>query len=106
MTYDEYKKQLNAKKQVQKEKIPQFNRRAAGEGEDLRNWQNFQHKYQKKNDDDKSDEIEYESGTEGRFVDRNRLTVKLYLFREYRWRRTSGRIRRGKEKAYHNPALF
>jgi sulfite reductase alpha subunit-like flavoprotein len=67
MTLDEYKKQIEAKKQAQHEKLPQFNRRTAGEGEDPNNWQNFKHVYRKKNPGEESNEedLEEESGAEG-----------------------------------------
>jgi len=66
MTLDEYRRQLEEKKRANQEKLPQFNRRTAGEGEDLGNWQNFKHEYRKKNDNEESDEeVEEGSGAEG-----------------------------------------
>ncbi|CAF0966369.1 unnamed protein product [Adineta steineri] len=64
MTLDEYKKQLEEKKRAQQEKIPQFNRRTAGEGEDSSKWGNFQHEYRKKNDGESDEELEEGSGAE------------------------------------------
>lgn len=69
MTLDEYKKQLEAKKRAYQEKVPQFNTRAAGEGEDPKAWQKFAQEYRKKNDDDEDEEEEEEgSGAEGTIV--------------------------------------
>jgi hypothetical protein len=67
MTLDEYKKQIEAKKQAHQEKLPQFNRRIAGEGEDPNSWKNFEHVYRKKNPGEESneEELEEESGAEG-----------------------------------------
>jgi len=58
MTLDEYKKQMEAKKRANQEKLPQFNTRAAGEGEDPKALQKLGHEYRKKNDDDESEEEE------------------------------------------------
>ncbi|CAF0860303.1 unnamed protein product [Adineta ricciae] len=64
LTLDEYKKQIEEKKRLHQEKLPQFNPRAAGEGEDPKNWQ-FKHEYRKKNDnEDSEEEAEEGSGTE------------------------------------------
>lgn len=60
MTLDEYKKQLEAKKRANQEKIPQFNTRAAGEGEDPKAWHKYEQEYRKKNDDEEYDEEEEE----------------------------------------------
>jgi len=67
MTLDEYKKQLEEKKRAQQEKLPQFNRRVAGEGEDPKTWQKFEQEYRKKNEGEESDEEQLEegSGSEG-----------------------------------------
>jgi len=67
MTLEEYKKQLEEKKRAQQEKLPQFNRRVAGEGEDPKNWQQFEQEYRKKNEGDEPEEEELEvgSGSEG-----------------------------------------
>jgi hypothetical protein len=70
MTLDEYKKQVEAKKRANQEKLPQFKTRAAGEGEDPKEWQKPEHVYRKKTDGDESDEGEDEeegSGVEGKF---------------------------------------
>jgi hypothetical protein len=66
MTLDEYKKQIEAKKRAQTEKLPQFNTRTAGEGEDPKAWQKPAEVYRKKNNADESDEDEEEevSGAE------------------------------------------
>ena len=81
MTLDEYKKQIEAKKQAHQEKLPQFNRRTAGEGEDPNNWQNFKHVYRKKNDNEDSneEEIEGESDGEGKFEFGNKSIFILDL---------------------------
>ncbi|CAF1407567.1 unnamed protein product [Rotaria sp. Silwood1] len=63
MTLDEYKKQLEAKKQAHHEKVPQFNRRAPNEGVDPKEWQKFEQKYRKKNDDEESNDEENEEGS-------------------------------------------
>ena len=70
MTLDEYKKQIEAKKRAYQEKLPQFNTRAAGEGEDPKNWHKFEQEYRKKNSDDQSDDEGEEegSGAEGWFL--------------------------------------
>ena len=66
MTLDEYKKQIEAKKRAHQEKLPQFNTRVAGEGEDPKSLQKLGHEYRKKNADDESGEEEEEgSGVEG-----------------------------------------
>ncbi|CAF3162803.1 unnamed protein product [Rotaria sp. Silwood2] len=65
MTLDEYKKQLEAKKQAQHEKFPQFNRRAPNEGVDPKEWQKYEQKYRKKNDDEESDGEQLEEGSGG-----------------------------------------
>ena len=65
MTLDEYKKQVEAKKRAYQEKVPQFNTRVAGEGEDPKSWQKFEQEYRKKNDEDEYDEDEEEE--EGKF---------------------------------------
>lgn len=58
MTLDEYKKQLEAKRRANQEKLPQFKTRVAGEGEDPKALQKLGHEYRKKNDDDESEEEE------------------------------------------------
>jgi hypothetical protein len=63
MTLDEYKRQLGEKKKAHLEKLPQFNTRTAGEGEDPATWKKAEHVYRKKNDDGESEEGE--SGAEG-----------------------------------------
>lgn len=70
MTLDEYKKQLEAKKRAHQEKLPQFNIRTAGEGEDPKNWQKFEQEYRKKTDGEESEEEEEEegSGEEGSLI--------------------------------------
>ena len=66
MTLDEYKKQIEAKKRAHQEKLPQFNTRAAGEGEDPKSLQKLGHEYRKKNDGEESEEEEEEgSDAEG-----------------------------------------
>jgi len=65
MTLDEYKKQIEAKKRAQQEKLPQFKIRAAGEGEDPKHWQKFEQEYRKKNDGEESEEEEEGSDVEG-----------------------------------------
>jgi len=62
MTLDEYKKQLEVKKRAHQEKLPQFNRRIAGEGEDPKHWQKFEQEYRKKNEGEESDDEELEEG--------------------------------------------
>lgn len=64
MTLDEYKKQIEAKKRANQEKLPQFNTRSAGEGEDPKNWQKPAQVYRKKNADGSDDEDD-EEGEEG-----------------------------------------
>jgi hypothetical protein len=66
MTLDEYRKQKEEKKKLNQEKLPQFNRRTAGEGEDPKIWKQPEQVYRKKNDDDDDDESagEGESGAE------------------------------------------
>ncbi len=78
MTLEEYKKQLEEKKRAQQEKLPQFNRRVAGEGEDPKTWQTFEQEYRKKNEGDEPEEEELEvgSGSEGQFIEINRLIRK------------------------------
>ena len=63
MTLDEYKKQIEAKKRAQQEKVPQFNRRTAGEGEDPAAWKKFEQEY-RKNEGGDEEEVEG-SGSEG-----------------------------------------
>jgi hypothetical protein len=63
MTLDEYKRQIEAKKRAQQEKVPQFNRRIAGEGEDPKAWQQFGQEY-RKNDGAEEEELEG-NGSEG-----------------------------------------
>ncbi|CAF1017327.1 unnamed protein product [Rotaria sordida] len=63
MTLDEYKKQVEAKKRAYQEKLPQFNTRAAGEGEDPKNWHKFEQEYRKKHGDDDEEEDEDEEGS-------------------------------------------
>ncbi|CAF2592826.1 unnamed protein product [Rotaria sp. Silwood2] len=63
MTLDEYKKQLEAKKRAYQEKLPQFNTRVAGEGEDPKSWHKFEQEYRKKTDDDDEEEDEDEDGS-------------------------------------------
>lgn len=65
MTFDEYKKQVEEKKKQTLEKLPQFNRRNAGEGEDPQTWKPPQEVYRKKNEDDGSDEEEEEGDSQG-----------------------------------------
>jgi hypothetical protein len=66
MTLDEYKKQIEARKRANQEKLPQFKTRAAGEGEDPKSLLKLGHEYRKKNDGDESDEEGEEgSGVEG-----------------------------------------
>lgn len=60
MTLDEWKKQIEAKKRAQQEKVPQFKTRIAGEGEDPKNWHKFEQEYRKKPDGDESEEEEEE----------------------------------------------
>lgn len=71
MTLDEYKKQIEAKKRAQQEKVPQFNRRVAGEGEDPKSFKPFEQEYRKKNEGEELDdeEVEEASGSEGQFID-------------------------------------
>lgn len=64
MTLDEYKKQIAAKKRAQQEKLPQFNTRVAGEGEDPKSWKPVVQEYRKKNDNGESEE-----GDEGEEAD-------------------------------------
>lgn len=67
MTLDEYKKQ-KAQKRAQNEKAPQFNLRAAGEGEDPKNWKPVAQEYRKKNEgeeDDEDDDVEEGGDSEG-----------------------------------------
>ena len=74
MTLDEYKKQIEAKKRAQQEKLPQFKTRTAGEGEDPKGWQQHEQVYRKKSnaddsdaeddDEEDDDEEELESGDE------------------------------------------
>ncbi len=63
MTLDEYKKQIEEKKRAQQEKLPQFNRRVAGEGEDPKTWHKFEQEYRKKNEDEETDDEEVEAGS-------------------------------------------
>ncbi len=85
MTLDEYKKQLELKKRAQQEKLPQFNRRVAGEGEDPKTWQTFEQEYRKKNEGEESEDEELEegSGGEGLFmrksIDSKQNQFFLYL---------------------------
>jgi len=64
MTLDEYKKQVEEKKRAHQEKVPQFKRREAGEGEDPKQWHKFEQEYRKKNGDDDEDEDEDEEEEE------------------------------------------
>ena len=66
MTLDEYKKQIEAKKRAQTEKLPQFKTRTAGEGEDPKAWEKPAEVYRKKTNADDSEEEEEEevSGVE------------------------------------------
>ena len=66
MTLDEYKKQKEEQKKLNQEKLPQFNRRTAGEGADPKQWAEPQQVYRKKTGDDQDDDDEAESGDEGR----------------------------------------
>jgi hypothetical protein len=81
MTLDEYKKQLEERKRAQQEKLPQFNRRVAGEGEDPKAWQKFEQEYRKKNEGEGSEdeELEEASGSEGLFIKINQLKVNKFL---------------------------
>jgi hypothetical protein len=63
MTLDEYKKQIEAKKRANQEKLPHFKTRAAGEGEDPKAWQKFDHEYRKKNAGEESEEEDEEEGS-------------------------------------------
>ncbi len=63
MTLDEYKQKLEAKKRAHQEKLPQFNTRAAGEGEDPKAWQKFEQEYRKKNVEEEEEEEEEEEGS-------------------------------------------
>lgn len=65
MTFDEYKKQVEEKKKQTSEKLPQFNRRTAGEGEDPQAWKPPQEVYRKKNEDEATDEDEEEGDSQG-----------------------------------------
>ncbi|CAF2036097.1 unnamed protein product [Rotaria magnacalcarata] len=76
MTLDEYKKQLEAKKQAQHEKVPQFNRRTANEGEDPKNWQNFKHVYRKKNDEEGEEGSEEEENESEEEIDEENTVGK------------------------------
>lgn len=85
MTLDEYKKQLEVKKRANQEKLPQFKIRVAGEGEDPKNWQKFEHEYRKKNDGEESDEEEEEeegSGEEGLLITMTYSKSKDLLYLE------------------------
>jgi len=62
MTLDEYKKQLEQKKRAHQEKLPQFNRRIAGEGEDPKHWQKFEQEYRKKSEGEELEDEELEEG--------------------------------------------
>ena len=65
MTLDEYKKQLEAKKRAQLEKLPQFKTRTAGEGEDPKGWTKPAQVYRKKaNAEQSGDEEEEEDEDE------------------------------------------
>lgn len=64
MTLDEYKKQLEAKKRAQQEKLPQFNTRTAGEGEDPKGWTKPVQVYRKKANAEQSDDEEEEEEEE------------------------------------------
>ena len=77
MTLDEYKKQIEAKKRAQQEKLPQFNRRVAGEGEDPKAWQKFEQEYRKKNEGEESGEEELEEGegSEGLLIEMIRWNI-------------------------------
>jgi hypothetical protein len=58
---------LEVKKRAQQEKLPQFNRRVAGEGEDPKAWQQFEQEYRKKDEGEPSEGegLEEGSGSEG-----------------------------------------
>ena len=73
MTLDEYKKQKEEQKKMKQEKLPQFNRRTAGEGADPKQWAEPQLVYRKKNDDEQDDDEEAESGAEGKFETKNTI---------------------------------
>lgn len=64
ITFDEYKKQIEEKKKLTQEKLPQLKRRTAGEGEDPKAWKPPEQVYRKKNEDDGSDEEEEEGEAE------------------------------------------
>ena len=65
MTLDEYKKQLEAKKRAQQEKVPLFKTRTANEGEDPKVFKELGEAYRKKVDDGASEGDEAESDGEG-----------------------------------------
>ena len=77
MTLDEYKKQIEAKKRANQEKLPQFKTRAAGEGEDPKALTKLGHEYRKKNDDEEEDEEEEGSEVEGLFIFKHK-TFKIF----------------------------
>jgi hypothetical protein len=65
MTLDEYKKQIEARKRAQQEKLPQFNTRTAGEGEDPKVWLKPAQVYRKKSHaDDSGEDDDDEEGSE------------------------------------------
>ena len=61
ITFDEYKRQIEEKKKTAVEKLPQFNRRTAGEGEDPKAWKAPEQVYRKKNEDDATDDDDEEA---------------------------------------------
>lgn len=64
MTLDEYKKQLEAKKRAQQEKVPLFKTRTANEGEDPKVFKELGEAYRKKNADGASEGEDAESDAE------------------------------------------
>ncbi|CAF1645097.1 unnamed protein product [Adineta ricciae] len=104
MTLDEYKKQIEAKKRANQEKLPQFKTRAAGEGEDPKALTKLGHEYRKRNDDDEEEEEEEgseveenESGEEEEehMIGKKKLISIPLRFKPIEIPRNSGAQRRG-----------
>lgn len=77
ITLDEYKKQIEAKKRAQQEKVPQFKLRTAGEGEDPKNWKPVAQEYRKKNEGEQGEDDDAEEGdSEGKCKEKTNKSIE------------------------------
>lgn len=106
MTLDEYRKQVEAKKRAQQEKVPQFNPRAANEGVDPKQFKDFAQEYRKKNEGEESEE-EVEEEDEGRMRSES-IADRLVLFLENEEEEENDEEQQasGKKKVINIPLYF